>query len=120
MAGDMNSGSAQGIYLRIPDRLASTAVMTWPQNTGVPAVGSEVSRYAYSPWGKMLSQEDLLGAAFHQVGYDTTRAKFTGQDYEDYSQLMFYGARFYDPRTKRFLTPDSHVAQGGVGAVRSQ
>ncbi len=108
MTGDLNRGNAQGTYLRIEDRLGSTTIMTHPEGARATGFvdGSEVSRYAYDPWGQRLKGVSSSDAAHHETGYDTTPVQFTGQRNEDYNGLMFYRSRYYDPRIKRFLIAD--------------
>ncbi len=87
----MNSGVPQGSYIRHLNHLGSPALMTRWQD------GEEVTRYTYDTWGQQLQSMSL--------GYDTSNAKFTDHTAEQYSQLLYYGARFYHPRTRRFITP---------------
>ena len=108
MTGDLDRGNAQGTYLRIEDRQGSTAIMT---QSGGPAItggvsGAELSRYTYDPWGQRLQAASPSDTVHHETGFDTTPVQYTGQRYEDYSGLMFYGARYYDPTTRRFLVAD--------------
>jgi RHS repeat-associated protein len=117
MTGDLNRGNAQGTYLRIEDRQGSTGIMTNPLGGRAIVNGSELSRYAYDPWGQRRNGVNSSDAAHHETGYDMTPVQFTDQRYEDYSRLMFYRSRYYDPRTKRFLVADdaasgSFTAQG--------
>jgi RHS repeat-associated protein len=102
------------------DRLGSTAIITYPQSVRAPVFveGKEVSRYAYDPWGQRLPGISSSDAVHHETGYDTTPVQFTGQRYESYSGLMFYGARYYDPWTKRFLIADNIVPKRLFSAQR--
>jgi RHS repeat-associated protein len=70
-----------------------------------PADGAEVSRYFYTPWGSLQRGNSL--------GYDTTSNKFTGKQFDEASGLIYFGARYYDPRSKRFITPDDRIILGG-------
>ena len=115
MAGELDHGNPQGTYLRLEDRLGSSTVMTNPQGGRATGFvdGSEVSRYGYSPWGQLLAQD--ASKAYERTGYDTTPVKFTGQRNEEYSRLMFFEFRYYDPGTKRFIVANDAV-NGGLTA----
>lgn len=95
LAGDMQHGNAQGAWLKHQDRLSSVALVTSPSD------GTEVSRYWYTPWGSLQRGNSL--------GYDTTSAKFAGKQLEEGSGLVYFGGRYYDPRSKRFITPDDRI-----------
>ncbi|MFN8446860.1 MAG: RHS repeat-associated core domain-containing protein [Caldilineaceae bacterium] len=47
------------------------------------------------------------------TGTVSTDHRFTGQN-EDGSGLMYYGARFYDPQTGMFVSPDTVVPDAGL------
>jgi len=51
----------------------------------------------YEPYGK---------AQYQQGSMDTTRG-YTGQENDSLSGLDYYGARYYDPVSDQFLSPDS-------------
>lgn len=44
----------------------------------------------------------------------TTRYQYTGREYDEYTGLMFYRARFYDPQIGRFTSEDPIGLVGGV------
>jgi RHS repeat-associated protein len=97
-AGDMQHGNAQGIWLKHQSRLGSEDLVT------TPADGTEVSRYWYTPWGSLQRGNSL--------GYDTTSNKFTGKQFEEGSGLIYFKGRYYDPRSKRFITLDDRIVPG--------
>jgi RHS repeat-associated protein len=105
-AGDMQHGNAQGTWLMHQDRLGSVALATRPTDSSGRLDGTEVSRYWYTPWGLLQRGNSL--------GYDTTANKYTGKNFEEYSGLMFFNGRYYDPRSKRFITADDRIVPGGV------
>jgi RHS repeat-associated protein len=43
----------------------------------------------------------------------TTRYQYTGREYDEYTGLMFYRARFYDPQIGRFISEDPIGFRGG-------
>jgi RHS repeat-associated protein len=48
-------------------------------------------------------------ATRNSTGYDSASLKFTGKEQDEETGLAYFGARFYDPSTGRFTTPDSLV-----------
>jgi RHS repeat-associated protein len=43
----------------------------------------------------------------------TTRYQYTGREYDEYTGLMFYRARFYDPQIGRFINENPIGLEGG-------
>jgi RHS repeat-associated protein len=54
----------------------------------------------YDPWGTISRQE----------GSGETLLRFTGQELDVETELMYYGGRYYDPELSRFVSPDPFVA----------
>lgn len=71
------------------DRLGSTALVT-------DADGNFVNQTIYDPYGE-------VGA---YGGENISRPKFTGKEFDNNSELYYFGARYYEPFISRFLTPD--------------
>jgi len=93
------------IYLH-GDHLGSVSAAT-------SATGAVLSRQAFTPWGELRAG-----------GGDVTQTTrdYTGQLKDD-TGLLFYGARYYDPKLDRFLSADSVApgsasGQGGMAAPR--
>jgi RHS repeat-associated protein len=61
--------------------------------------GNVVERRDFHPYG----QERLIDT---QPDATKTDHKFTGKELDDETNLYYYGARYYDPLTNRFLTLD--------------
>ena len=57
---------------------------------------TEVKTYAYDAWGKVTVE----------TGTDGNEYKFTSRRWEEDLGLQYNRARFYDPETGRFITPD--------------
>ncbi|MCX6879879.1 MAG: FG-GAP-like repeat-containing protein [Verrucomicrobia bacterium] len=74
------------------DRLGSVRAMT-------DASGSVVRNYGYSPFGQTRGASDI---AANDRG-------FTGHRRDADTGLLFMGARYYDPSTCQFVSPDSIV-----------
>ncbi|MBV9327855.1 MAG: hypothetical protein JO352_29425 [Chloroflexi bacterium] len=104
LSGDSDVANPQGMYLRMPSRLGSTTVVTTPDPRLQPSAGgAQVSDFAYDAWGAISRSN---GDQYYSTGYDTTAQKFTGQRSEGLTGLLYYHARYYSPRIKRFLTAD--------------
>jgi len=90
------------IYLH-GDHLGSVSAAT-------SSTGAILSRQAFTPWGELRAG----GGDITQTTRD-----FTGQK-KDGTGLLFYGARYYDPKLGRFASADSIVpgsASGKGGAA---
>ncbi|MCL2761515.1 MAG: RHS repeat-associated core domain-containing protein, partial [Desulfuromonadales bacterium] len=78
------------------DHLGSTSVVT-------DQTGNKVEDIAYYPFGeKRRDTADDGGTA-------NVAHKYTAQEWDSETELYDYNARFYDPETGRFITPDSIV-----------
>ncbi|MFO0701157.1 MAG: LamG-like jellyroll fold domain-containing protein [Nitrospira sp.] len=76
------------------DHLSSTNLVTGP-------TGTRVETITYQPYGEVHS--DNPGTPVN------TPYKYTGQERDASTGLMYYHARYYDPRLGRFISPDSIV-----------
>jgi RHS repeat-associated protein len=93
-------GSARVAQLRLDngaigflhgDHLGSTSVVTGP-------AGQVLRRIRYDPFGGVLENTGAGDDPLH---------RFTGQLWDDWSQLLQLNTRMYSPRLGRMLTPDS-------------
>ncbi len=75
-------------YYYHPDLLGSTTLITDEQ-------GNEVEDTTYLPFGEVL-----------EGGED--RFLYTGKE-KDRTQLLYFGARYYDPVLKKFTSPDTTI-----------
>src|SRR5574341_152032 len=88
-------GPSAGVYYRQGDHLGSTSVISDANGLKIP--GSDVQ---YAPFGKMRSGEL---PALTDLGYTGQRLdRSTGG-------LMSYGARYYLPGLRRFISADAVV-----------
>jgi RHS repeat-associated protein len=88
-----------------PDHLGSLNLLTNTQ-------GQLVARIDYDPYGNTVVQggSNLLG-----------RYRFTGKEL-DASGLYYFGARYYDPRIAKFITPDPlrvHIPAQSMGGSQN-
>ncbi|MBX3720201.1 MAG: VCBS repeat-containing protein [Turneriella sp.] len=84
-----------GTFFLVPNHLGSTALVTDASGNTV------ISELHYEPYGEVVASAS--------TGPDIIRNTYTGQVRDAESSLMYYGARYYDPKLGRFLTPDSIV-----------
>jgi RHS repeat-associated protein len=92
--GDLGPGQGYptpGTLFFVGDQINSTVLVTGPD-------GAETSQVEYRPYGEIDQSRSS--------GPNNFRPKFTSKEWDDSSNLYYYGARYYDPETARFLTPD--------------
>jgi len=91
--GDAGSAVAietpQGIFAPVYDLLGNTAGLISPQD------GRAVQMYSYTAFGEEKIQEPAL-----------CPWRFASKRTDPLTGLVFFGRRYYDPRTGRWLTPD--------------
>lgn len=61
--------------------------------------------YIYDPWGNVIDGDD---------GNILNPVRFTGRDYDSESGLYYYRARYYSPKTGRFISKDPIGIKGGI------
>ncbi len=79
----------------------------WFQQDGLGSIvnltesnGNAKLTYNYDAFGEITKEE---GA----VGWKKNRYTFTGKPYDPEASMYYFGARFYDPHSGRFITKDS-------------
>jgi len=80
------------VYYFLNDHLGSVDVVLDDQ-------GNVVERRDYLPYGAERAQETFSGVPVTALG-------FTGKERDVETELNYYGARYYDPVTGRFITMD--------------
>jgi RHS repeat-associated protein len=70
---------------------------------------SIVAQYAYTPWGEL--EQD---ANFVVGGVRVNGLRWKGLSYDQETGLYYVRARYYDPRTRRFLSEDPIGLDGGI------
>ena len=101
LVGSTVSGTADGTWLYLPNHIGTSLVV-------VDATGQQVNQLVYEPYGTLLRDRSR--------GFDTVTHKFTAQEEDEESGLVYYRSRYYDPVSARFITPDSIVPGGGLNA----
>ena len=79
------------------DALGSTSNLT-------DASGASNVSYRLDPWGQIREQ----------IGTSVNRQIFTGQETDEQTGLVYFGARFYDPDVGRFLNQDSYLGESNT------
>jgi RHS repeat-associated protein len=99
-ASSVISSRITGMYFLHPDHLGSITMIT--DGRGNAIAGGErggKSHIAYRPYGEIHRTDSF--------GPDISKYKYTGQEEDKESGLMYYKARYYDSRIGRFLQQDS-------------
>jgi len=96
------------------DRLISMKTDNTTQYYHHDALGSTVNltnqngdvqiTYQLDPWGKIEKK----------TGESKNRQVFTGQEHDEKSDLIYFGARYYDSDLGRFLTQDSYPGESNI------
>ncbi|MFH1789706.1 MAG: RHS repeat-associated core domain-containing protein, partial [bacterium] len=68
-------------------------------------------QYEYDPFGV------IIGGLLNTDDSQNTNYLFTGQEYDQESELYYYNARYYNPITGRFISLDPVL--GHIGNVLS-
>ncbi|MES0488379.1 MAG: RHS repeat-associated core domain-containing protein [Leptospirales bacterium] len=92
-----------GVLFFHPNFQGSTALVTDYE-------GKLVTEIHYKPYGEINRSAS--------TGYDVSRYKYTGQEEDAETGLMYFGARYYDPGIGRFITQDTKVLEGTQGLNR--
>jgi RHS repeat-associated protein len=96
--GDMKIASVTGGRARYhhADHLGGANVLS-------NSDGDKVELIEYEPFGKFSRNEKYGNTE------DVARFYFTGQRYDEDTELYYYNARYYDPGLGRFITPDIFI-----------
>ncbi|ORC27217.1 hypothetical protein B4O97_19060, partial [Marispirochaeta aestuarii] len=83
-------------YYYHPDHLGSAHCITDPQ-------GNPYERIEYTPYGEMWIeiQEDEATASYNYIPF-----RFTAKEWDRETGLYYYGARYLDPKTSRWMSAD--------------
>lgn len=84
------------IYTYHPDHLGSSNIIT-------DSAGNMFQQIEYMPYGETWLDE---GTDLNVIGY-----KFTGKELDTETGLYYYGARYLDPQSSRWLSPDPALPQ---------
>ncbi|MCG9873773.1 MAG: RHS repeat-associated core domain-containing protein, partial [Leptospiraceae bacterium] len=105
-----NSARITGMYFYHPDHLGSITMIT--DGRGNVLAGGErggKSHITYRPYGEILRTDSY--------GPDISKYKYTGQEEDRESGLIYYKARYYDAKIGRFLQQDSMAFPNQVNGM---
>ena len=91
------AGATRSAQFFLLDGLGSTANLSDP-------AGNLVQTYRYDAWGALL---DEVGSALNPRQY-------TGHYRDEETGLQYFGARYYDEETGRFLSPDPYLGEANT------
>ena len=74
--------------------------------------GEEVERFFFEPFGARVEAQGAHRPGIPASGVDRG---YTGHVQDDVLGLVYAGGRLYDPRARRFLTPDPILQPFGPG-----
>ncbi len=93
-----------------PDALGSNVLITNRQ-------GTVIQRTVHRPYGRQEAVVDGQGEP-RSSGADSARNLFTGHELDPESDLIYFGARHYDPVVGKFLSVDPELIELGVSFGR--
>ena len=101
---DVNNIGEEGVstYYYHSDHLGSAQFIT-------DYLGKEYERFEYTPYGELWIER--TGA-----GMDKLPFRFTGKELDEETNLYYYGARYLDPKTSRWLSADPAMGEYIPGA----
>ncbi|MCP4609306.1 MAG: glycohydrolase toxin TNT-related protein, partial [Planctomycetes bacterium] len=101
-------------HYRYADRLLSLYDGTGTQYYHHDALGSTVNLSDDSGQVQVSYNLDPWGHIRNQTGTTLNRQIFTGQEHDLNTGLIYFGARYYDPDTARFITQDTYLGEPGT------
>jgi RHS repeat-associated protein len=108
------SGNSLLAHYRYADRLLSLNTGTETQYYHHDALGSTVNLTTTSGGVQTSYSLDPWGHIRRQSGLSVNRRIFTGQEHDENTGLIYFGARYYDPDTARFMSQDSYLGESNV------
>ena len=76
----------------------------------VDSVGTEVVKYTYDAWGRLLSKTGTMASTFGTLN----PFRYRGYVYDEETGLYYLRSRYYNPTWGRFVNADSLVGKVGV------
>ncbi len=101
-------------HYRYADRLVSLDMGGARQYYHHDALGSTVNLTTDSAEVQVSYKLDPWGHIREQIGTSVNRQIFTGQEHDENTGLIYFGARYYDPDTARFLNQDSYLGESNT------
>lgn len=101
-------------HYRYADRLLSLTTPSETQYYHYASLGTVANLTAPNGSPKVSYRTDPYGEITQQEGESVNRQVFTGQEHDEQTGLIYFGARFYDPDTARFITQDTYLGEPGT------
>ena len=105
LAMTVYTGATPRAYIALRDH--QNTIWAWADTNGVV-----VESYDFDAWGRVLSVTDGNGNALASSAIGN-RYLFQGREYSWATGLYYFRARWYDPVTGRWLSPDPIGINGG-------
>jgi RHS repeat-associated protein len=112
---DASSGTLLAHY-NYADRLLSLKTPTNTQYYHFAALDTTANLSDASGNVQVSYRTDAFGEITEQEGSSVNRQVFTGQEHDPNTGLIYFGARFYDPDSARFISQDSYLGEPGTPA----
>ena len=101
-------------HYRYGDRLLSLVTGGSDQFYHYSALGTTANLTNSSGEQQVAYRTDAFGKITQQQGTSVNRHVFTGQEHDEKTGLIYFGARFYDPDTARFINQDSYLGDSST------
>lgn len=101
-------------HYRYADRLLSLTTPSDTQYYHFAALGTTANLTDETGAVEKSYRVDPYGEITREAGASVNRQVFTGQEHDEQTGLIYFGARYYDPDTARFMTQDSYLGQLGT------
>ena len=112
---ERDSGSSALVaHYRYADRLLSLSTGSDTQYYHHDALGSTTHLSKTDGTTQVSYRLDPWGHVTEQVGSSVNRQVFTGQEHDENTNLIYFGARYYDPDAARFLNQDSYLGEANT------
>jgi len=109
-----NNANSLIAHYRYADRLLSLNTPTDSQFYLFASLGTTANLSDESGNVEKSYRTDPYGEITHQEGTSVNKQVFTGQEHDEQTGLIYFGARYYDPDTARFITQDTYLGEPGV------
>ncbi|RBP48517.1 polymorphic toxin-type HINT domain-containing protein [Arenicella xantha] len=101
-------------HYRYTDRLISLNTATDEQYYHYSALRTTANLTNTSGATQVSYRTDVWGHITAQQGSSPNRQVFTGQEHDQNTGLIYFGARYYDPDTARFINEDTYLGEGNT------
>ncbi len=106
---ERNDASQLVAFYRYADRLLSLQTPTDTTYYHQAALGSTTNLTNAAGTAEISYRLDPWGQVREQTGTSANRQIFTGQEHDENTGLIYFGARYYDPDTGRFISQDPNL-----------